>query len=40
MSLLTKDTELLVQYNKTWEKNYKEYQKINLTVNLYSMINI
>ena len=40
MSLLTKDAELLVQYNKTWGKNYKEYQKINLTVNLYSMINI
>ena len=40
MSLLTKDAELLVQYNKTWEKIYKEYQKINLTVNLYSMINI
>ena len=23
MSLLTKDAELSVQYNKTWEKNYK-----------------
>ena len=23
MPLLTKDAELSVQYNKTWEKNYK-----------------
>ena len=28
MPLLTKDAELLVQYNKNWEKNYKWYQKI------------
>ena len=28
MTLLTKDAELLVQYNKNWEKNYKWYQKI------------
>ena len=40
MSLLTKDAELLAQYVETWEKKLQVVAKNNLSVNLYSMINI
>ena len=37
---LTKDAELIVQYDETCEKKLQVVAKNDLAVNLYSMINI